>query len=74
MLASGLESRVCLKKRIVLGVPAKDPVLSLWQLRSLLSSIPGPVQWVKDPVLPQLWCTLQLQLRFDPWPGNFRVL
>jgi len=29
------------------------------------SSIPGPVQWVKDPVLPLLW------LEFDPWPENF---
>ena len=28
--------------------------------------IPGPVQWVKDPVLLQLWCRLQLQLGFDP--------
>lgn len=35
--------------------------------------IPGLVQWVKDPLL-QLWCRLQLQLGFDPWPGNFHVL
>ena len=33
-------------------------------------SIPGPVRWVKDLVLLQLWYKLQLQLRFDPWPGN----
>ena len=32
-------------------------------------SIPGPVQWVKDPALLQLW----LQLGFDPWPGNFHI-
>ena len=25
-------------------------------------------QWVKDPGLLQLWCTLQLWFRFDPWP------
>ena len=31
------------------------------------------MQWVKDPVLPQLWCRLQLQLRINPWPGNFHV-
>ena len=30
-------------------------------------------QWVKDLVLPQLQHRLQLQLRFDPWPRNFRV-
>ena len=30
------------------------------------------LQWVKDPVLPQLWPRLQLQLRFDPWPGSFQ--
>ena len=32
------------------------------------------VQWVKDPVLPQLWCRLELQCMFDPWPGNFHML
>ena len=32
--------------------------------------IPGPAQWVKDLVLPQLQHTLQLRLEFDPWPGN----
>ena len=26
--------------------------------------IPGPVQWVNDPVLPQLWCRLQLWLQW----------
>ena len=31
------------------------------------SSIPGLVQWGKDPTLLQLW------LRFDPWPGNFHM-
>ena len=29
-------------------------------------SIPGPAQWVKDPVLPQLWHRSQVQLRSDP--------
>ena len=36
--------------------------------------IPRPVQWVKDPVLLQLWCRLQLRLRFDPWSRNFHML
>ena len=31
-------------------------------------SIPDPVQWIKDLAL------LRLQLRFDPWLGNFRML
>ena len=31
------------------------------------------VQWVKDPVLPQLWHRSQLQLKFDAWPGNFQA-
>ena len=35
---------------------------------------PGPVKWVKDPELPQLWHRSQLRLRFDPWPRNFHVL
>ena len=51
----------------------KGLALSLWQLGSLLGagSIPGLMQWVKDPVLlPQLWHRSQLQLRFHPQPGN----
>ena len=52
------------------------------------SLIPGFPHWVNDPVLlqaalgcrcrsdlvlPWLWCRLQLQLRLDPWPGNFHM-
>ena len=36
--------------------------------------VPTVVQWVKDLVLLQLWHRLQLQLEFDPWPGNFHML
>ena len=36
-------------------------------------SIPGPVQWVKDPKLLQLWCRSHLWLGFTPCLGNFRV-
>ena len=35
------------------------------------ASIPGLTQWVKDPMLPQLWPGPRLQLRSDPWPRNF---
>ena len=31
---------------------------------------PQPTTGVKDPVLPQLWLGLRLQLGSDPWPGN----
>ena len=53
------------------------------------SGVPAVVQWVNDPVclcggtgsIPaqcsrlriQLWCRSQLQLRFDPWPGNVHM-
>ena len=30
--------------------------------------------WVKDVALLQLWCTSQLHLGFDPWPGNVHML
>ena len=30
--------------------------------------------WVKDMALPQLQQRLQLQLGFDPWPGNSYML
>ena len=29
--------------------------------------IPSLSQWVKDPALLKLWCSLQLQLRIDTW-------
>ena len=38
-----------------------------------ISLIPSPAQWVKDQVLLQLWHEVQLQLRFDLWPGNFHI-
>ena len=31
-------------------------------------------QLVKDPVLLQLWCRLELWLRFNPWPRKFQML
>ena len=34
------------------------------------ASIPGPVQWVKDLELLQLWHRSLLQLVSDPWSGN----
>ena len=33
-------------------------------------SIPSLAQWVKDPMLLQLWLGSQLQLGSDPWPRN----
>ena len=33
-------------------------------------SIPSPAQWVKDPVLPQLWHRSPLWFGSEPWPGN----
>ena len=51
-----------------------------------VGSIPCPAQWVKDLVLCELWCRSQmwlrsgvamsgrqLQLRFNPYPGNFHM-
>ena len=35
------------------------------------SSIPSPVLWAKERLLPQLWHRWRLQLRFNPWPRNF---
>ena len=40
---------------------------------------PGLTQWVRDPVLLQVWpghgcgVGLQPQLRFNPWPGDFHM-
>ena len=40
----------------------------------MIRGVPTVAQWVKDLALPQLWCRSQLELRFYPWPGNFRML
>ena len=50
------------------GVPATGLVASLERWDTGL--IPGPAQWVRDPVLLQLQHRSQLWLGFDPWPGN----
>ena len=49
------------------GIPSA--VQQDWWHLYTIGSIPCPVQGLKDPVLPQLWCTLQLWLRFDSYPG-----
>ena len=38
--------------------------------RNRNDKVPTVMQWVKDSVLPQLWCRSQLQLRFRLWPRN----
>ena len=43
----------------------------MWNLK-YGTGVPAVEQWVKDPVLPQLWH--RLQLTFDPWPRNFHML
>ena len=49
--------------------------LRIWHcLCGSMGLIPGPVQWVKDLVLPQLWYGLQLLLTFDHWLRNFHML
>ena len=37
-----------------------------------MGSLPTLAQWAKDLALPSCGCRLQLQLRFDPWPGNLQ--
>ena len=58
-----------------IGIPLWHSRLNIQHcLYGNLGLIPGQVQWVKDPVLPQLCHRLKLQLRFDPWPRKFHIL
>ena len=36
--------------------------------------IPSPVQWVRDPALPQLQHSHSCSSDFNPWPGNLHIL
>ena len=40
--------------------------------KKLETGVPTVAQWVKDPVLPQLWCSLQPWLGLTPGPGTSR--
>ena len=44
-----------------------------WMVSGIAALIPGPVQWVKEPTLLQLWHRSQMWLRFGPWPGAFHT-
>ena len=41
----------------------KNPTAAIWVTVDATGSIPGPAQWVKDPVFLELW------FGFDPWAG-----
>ena len=51
------------------GISCISEALGWIQVRSW-----APAQWVKDLVVLQLQCGLQLQLRSDPWSWNFHML
>ena len=42
-------------------------------LCGVADAIPSLAHWVKDPALPLLQHRSQMQLGFDPWPGNFHM-
>ena len=64
------------KKKLTLRVPTveqwvKDLALTAIAWITAEVQVWSPTQqtqWVKDPPLPQLWCRLQLQIGFNPWP------
>ena len=41
--------------------------------KKYLRTVPTVAQQVKNLVLSQLWCRLQLQLKFNLWPGNLHM-
>ena len=44
--------------------------MNLTRNHEIMGSIPGLVQWVKDLVLPLLWCRLQMQLGSSEYTSN----
>ena len=53
--------------------PTSSTNMWVFYLKNFLG-VPFVAQWVKDLVLPQLWCRSQLWLEFSPWPRNFHML
>ena len=62
------------KKVLLDFLPWHSGLKIWWYLCSSTGSTSGPVQQVKNLVLPQLWCRSQLQPGFDPWPRNFHIV
>ena len=63
----------------VTGVPAlaqwiKNPTAEAWTTAEAWVQSLTLCSGLKDSVLLQLWCSLQLQLEFNPQPRNFHVL
>ena len=54
------------------------PIVAQWvknpmSIREDMGSTSGLPRWVKDLVWLWLWCRPQLQLRFDPEPGDLHM-
>ena len=51
----------------------KNLTTAAWSAVEVEVRSPARSGGLKDPVLPQLQYTSQLQLRFNPWPWNFHT-
>ena len=48
-------------------------IIYMVQYKNIYWGVATVMQWIRDPVLLQLWCRSQLWLGFDPWSGNFHM-
>ena len=51
----------------------KNLTAAAWVAAEVQVCFPVQHSGLKDPVLLQLWHGLQLQLRFNPWPGSLNM-
>ena len=64
----------CRGLMLISRASGRQPTAAAWVTVEVRVQSPAWRSGLKDPVLPQLWCRLQMWPGFNPWPRNLHVL